>query len=66
MDAGGIGWGLQTIVGVAILAAVLLWAMLRNKKSTPDEVDRTEASTKELYREEEADRVREDGDGPTP
>jgi hypothetical protein len=56
MDAGGIGWGLQTIIGAAILAGVLLWVMLRNKKSSQAEVDRTEDATHELYREEEAAR----------
>jgi hypothetical protein len=54
MDLGGFSWGLQTIVGGFLLFAVLLWAVLRNRKSSQDEVDRTEAATRELYREEDA------------
>jgi hypothetical protein len=59
MDTGGISWGLQTIIGVAILAAVLLWAVLRNRASRAGR-DRTEQATRELYREEEARRDDED------
>ena len=54
MDLGGFSWGLQTIVGGFLLFAVLLWAVLRNRKSSQAEVDRTEAATRELYREEDA------------
>jgi hypothetical protein len=54
MDLGGFSWGLQTIVGGFLLFAVLLWAVLKNRKSTPEEVDRTEAATRELYKEEDA------------
>jgi hypothetical protein len=63
MDAGGIGWGLQTIIGAAILAGVLLWVMLRNK-ATKEDIDRTEDATRELYREEEAARDHDDDKGP--
>ena len=61
MDSGGAHWGLITIIGPLLLAAVLLWAMLRNRKSTPREVDRTEQATKDLYDREEAARG-DDGD----
>ena len=64
MDAGGIGWGLQTIIGAAILAGVLLWVMLRNKKSSQADIDRTEDATHELYRQEEA--ARHEQDDPKP
>ncbi len=59
MDTGGIGWGLQTIIGAAILVVVLLWAVLRNRRARGDR-DRTERSTRDLYREEEAARDHED------
>ena len=59
MDTGGISWGLQTIIGAVILAAVLLWAVLRNRPSRAER-DRTEAATRELYEEEEAARDGED------
>ena len=64
MEASGIGWALQTIIGGAILAAVLFWVMLRNKKSSQADIDRTEDATRELYREEEAARDHEDDRGP--
>ena len=54
MDLGGMGWGLQTIIGGFLLAAVIAWAALRNRKSTPDEIERTERATRELYKEEDA------------
>jgi protein-S-isoprenylcysteine O-methyltransferase Ste14 len=60
MDLGGLGWGLQTIIGGFLLFAVLLWAMLRNRKSTPEEVDRTERATRDLYREEDAAHRKDD------
>ncbi len=54
MDLGGGSWGIITIIGPLLLAAVLAWALLRNRKSKPEEIDRTEAATRELYREEDA------------
>ena len=54
MDLGGASWGLITIVGGFLLFAVLLWAVLKNRKSSEADVQRTEAATRELYREEDA------------
>ena len=56
MDAGGFDWSLLTIVGPALLAIVILWAVLKNRGSTRAERDRTEQATHDLYREEEAER----------
>ncbi|MGZ8284811.1 MAG: hypothetical protein ACXW27_09350 [Allosphingosinicella sp.] len=56
MDAGGGSWGIVTIVGPLLLAAVLLWVLLRNRKSGKRDVDRTEQATHDLYREEEEKR----------
>ena len=53
MDLGGMGWGLQTVIGGFLLAAVIAWAALRNRKSTKEEVDRTEQATRDLYRKED-------------
>jgi hypothetical protein len=61
MDLGGAGWGLQTVVGALILAAVLLWAVMRNKSSR-GERDRSEKATRDLYDQEEAARRRDDGE----
>ena len=54
MDAGGLGFVLMTIVSVLALAAVLLWAITRNKGSTPAERQRSEDATRELYRAEDS------------
>ncbi|HEY0313154.1 MAG TPA: hypothetical protein VGC56_11740 [Allosphingosinicella sp.] len=59
MDLGGAGWGLQTIIGGLLLAAVLLWAMLRNRKSRQP-MDRTERGTRNVY--DESEQVRRTGD----
>jgi hypothetical protein len=62
MDLGGANWAIMTIVGPLILAAVLLWAFLRNRKERPD-ASGTEEATRHVYDEEEAARREEDGDG---
>ncbi|HEX8625978.1 MAG TPA: hypothetical protein VF782_13010 [Allosphingosinicella sp.] len=56
MDAGGGSWGIINIVGPLLLAAVLLWVLLRNRKARNRDVDRTEQGTRDLYREEEEKR----------
>lgn len=56
MDAGGGSWGILTIIGPLLLAAVLLWVLLRNRKARNRDVDRTEQGTRDLYREEEEKR----------
>ena len=60
MDLGGFNWALMTILGPVILGAVILWALLRNRKSSRAEIDRTEQATHDLYREENAAHARED------
>jgi hypothetical protein len=52
MDLGGGNWAILNIVGPLLLAAVLLWALLRNRKSRRSESE-TEQATRDLYREEE-------------
>ncbi|HEX9965609.1 MAG TPA: hypothetical protein VGB04_11570 [Allosphingosinicella sp.] len=56
MDAGGGSWGIINIVGPLLLAAVLLWVLLRNRKSRKSDIDRSEQGTRDLYREEEEKR----------
>ena len=52
--SGGL-WAIMNIVGPLLLAAVLLWALLRNrKKSRPSDVERSERATHDLYDEENA------------
>ena len=55
MDLGGGNWAILNIVGPLLLAAVLLWALLRNRKSRRSEGE-TEQATRDLYREEEEKR----------
>lgn len=51
-------WALATIIGPILLAAAILWALMRNRKhDTPQEVARTEAATHQLYEQEHADEV---------
>ena len=64
MNLGGLNWALITIIGAALLAIVLFWAMLRNKASHEAGMDRTEEATRRLYREEEADRDPSNDAGP--
>ena len=54
MDGGGINWSLITIVGPLLLALVVLWAMLKNRKSSRGEIERTEQATRDLYKKEDA------------
>jgi hypothetical protein len=54
MDLGGLSWSLLTIVGPILLFAAILWATLKNRKSTPKEIERTEQATHDLYQEEDA------------
>jgi hypothetical protein len=56
MDMGGGNWAIINIVGPLLLAAILLWALLRNRRSRKVDVDRTEQATRDLYREEEEKR----------
>ncbi len=54
MDGGGFSWSLLTILGPILIFIVLLWAVLRNRKPKPGDIERTERATHELYREEDA------------
>lgn len=54
-------YGLMVIVGPIILAAVLLWAVLNNRRSRRDE-QRTEAATRDMYAaQERSDKAEERG-----
>jgi hypothetical protein len=56
MDAGGGSWGIINIVGPLLFVAVLAWVLLRNRKPSKRDVDRSEQGTRDLYREEEEKR----------
>ena len=46
-------WGILIVVGPIVLAVVIAWAMLNNRQSRRGDA-RTEAATRELYREQDA------------
>ena len=53
MDVAGGSWAIINIVGPLLLAAVLLWVLLRSRKARRDrDYSRTEQGTRGLYREE--------------
>ena len=54
MDFGHAQWWLIDIVAPAILLIVLIWLVMRNRSNRTD--DRTEAGTREVYRDEESRR----------
>jgi hypothetical protein len=54
MDMGGAGWALINIVGPLLLVIAIAWAVLKNRKSTRAEIDRTERATRDLYKAEDA------------
>ncbi|PCD03736.1 hypothetical protein COC42_05130 [Sphingomonas spermidinifaciens] len=55
-DESGI-WGVVVIVGPIILAGIIAWAMLRNRGASRHEVERTEAATRRLYDEQNAEDI---------
>jgi hypothetical protein len=52
MNFGGSGYLIMTILGGFLLAAVIAWAALKNKKAKGS-IDHAERSTRELYAEED-------------
>jgi hypothetical protein len=56
MDLAGLNWFVIDVVAVALLAIVLVWALIRNRRAKAQDMDRTEAATSRLYKEEDAAR----------
>lgn len=49
---GGSLWGVMTIVGPLLFAAIALFVIISNKRrSSPRDIARTETATQELHRE---------------
>jgi len=60
-------WALVTIGGPILLAAVLIFVMMSNRRHrSPEELARTEAATRELHRQLDAEDKYLDGEGPPP
>jgi short subunit fatty acids transporter len=53
MDAGGFNWSIIVIVGPLLMVLVFAWAVMKNRKSSRREIDRTEHATRDLYRQED-------------
>ena len=51
MDLGSL-WGVLTVVGPILLAAIIIWAILNNRRSPSDEAH-TEAATRRMYDEQD-------------
>jgi len=64
MDSGGFNWALMNIVGPLLLLVVIAWAVLRNRKESQEDIDRTEQATRNLYRDEDEAHRGEDDDVP--
>ena len=63
----GILYGLVTIGGPILLGAVLIFVMMSNRRHrSPEELARTEAATRELHRQLDAEDKYLDGEGPPP
>lgn len=55
-------WTLVTILGPLILLGIIVWAIMRNKKSRVDQRT-TEEGTRDVYREEQRIHERDPGSG---
>lgn len=53
MDAGGFNWSIIVIVVPLLMVLVFAWAVMKNRKSSRREIDRTEHATRDLYRQED-------------
>lgn len=63
----GILYGLITIGGPILFAAVLIYVMMSNRRHrSPEELARTEAATRDLRRQLDAEDKYLDGEGPPP
>ena len=63
----GVLYGLVTIGGPILLAAVLIYVIMSNRRHrSPEELARTEAATRELHRQLDAEDKYRDGEGPPP
>lgn len=60
-------YALVTIGGPILLGAVLIFVMMSNRRHrSPEELARTEAATRELHRQLDAEDKYLDGEGPPP
>lgn len=58
-------WAIVTIGGPILLGAVLIFVMLSNRKHrSPEELARTEAATRDLHRQMDAEDKALNGEGP--
>ena len=54
MTPSGGYWSLLTIIGPILLAAAIAWALLRNRKLSKGDLDRTERATHDRILEQDA------------
>lgn len=53
-------WSLATILGPILLAAAIIWAIMRNRRQSPAEIERSERAVHELRDREDRDDRRHD------
>ena len=56
-------WSLVTIIGPILLLAVIAWVILRNRKQTPREKERTDQGTRDVYAAEDRDNAQDKSKG---
>lgn len=47
-------WSLLTVLGPLLLGGAILWALLRNRQTSRNDLDRTEHATRERILEQDA------------
>ena len=50
-------WGIATILGPLLLMAVIIWAVMRNRKANDNTVDRADRGAERLREEIEEDQT---------
>lgn len=53
-------WSLATFLGPILLAAAILWAITRNRRQRPSEIERSERAVHEFRDREDQDSRRHD------
>lgn len=62
MDLGGASWGIMLIIAPLLLAAVIIYAALKNRSSRATR-EKSEQATEDLYRKEDIAHRNDDDHG---
>ncbi len=61
MTPSGPFWSLLTILGPILLIVAIAWSMMKNRKQSSSEIDKTDRATHDLYKAQDAQDKRDDG-----